>query len=221
MPENKNPLVKQLATHKLTFLIIGAFVIDLTDLPSDIHVLLKLFICSIMAYWTYTNYRLQRIALAWIFGTATVLFNPVFPLKLEKDTWDKIDLLTAITISTPMCFKLLSKLIVKISENAYLEKVLKIVWVRKVLKIVWVRKCFSIIGSLLSMILLVGLWIFLAEIWHEILNFVWPGRPKEWMNGQDDGAGCFLSLLTLMSLFSLIIWFVSRNAGTAKAAQKS
>jgi len=51
------------------------------------------------AYSAYSAYNAGKNSWAWVFGAITVLFNPIIPFYLQKDTWQLIDVLAAIVFS--------------------------------------------------------------------------------------------------------------------------
>ena len=50
------------------------------------------------AYSAYLAYEEKRNTWAWIFGIIAILFNPVIPFTFAKETWQVIDIATAIVI---------------------------------------------------------------------------------------------------------------------------
>ena len=68
----------------------------LADNPYGYYQFLRWAILVIGVYTAYTFYKQQKIAWAWIFGIMAVLFNPIFPFYLSKDTWQLIDVAAAI-----------------------------------------------------------------------------------------------------------------------------
>ena len=47
------------------------------------------------AYSAYRAYKTGKTGWAWIMGIIAVLFNPIAPFYLKRDTWQLIDLVTA------------------------------------------------------------------------------------------------------------------------------
>lgn len=64
----------------LLFALLGSF-------PSSYYVLLRFMVCVVCAYLAVTAYQRSRINWAWIFGAVAVLYNPVLPVRLQRDAW--------------------------------------------------------------------------------------------------------------------------------------
>jgi len=62
-------------------------------LPYDYYTLLRFIVCGVTAYGVYCAVEIAgKNGWAWAFGAVAVLFNPIFPIYLKKDTWAPIDL---------------------------------------------------------------------------------------------------------------------------------
>ena len=48
------------------------------------------------AYSSYDAYENKKVAWAWIFGIMAVLFNPIIPFYMSKETWQTVDLIGGI-----------------------------------------------------------------------------------------------------------------------------
>jgi len=64
--------------------------------PYDYYVLLRWFIAGSGIYIAYRFYKSNLQTWALIFGAIAFLFNPIFPIYLNKSSWVAIDLITAI-----------------------------------------------------------------------------------------------------------------------------
>jgi len=67
-----------------------------TGWPYDFYILLRwaIFISSIIVAYGFSKSKLTGWTLA--FGAIAFLFNPLFPIYLNKSSWVAIDLITAI-----------------------------------------------------------------------------------------------------------------------------
>jgi len=70
--------------------------IALDRLPYDFYTLLRFVVCGVTAYGAYLALELKRKEWMWSFGIVAVLFNPIVPIHLRKDTWAFIDVGVAI-----------------------------------------------------------------------------------------------------------------------------
>ena len=77
----------------------------LADNPYGYYQFLRWAITIIAGYSGYMAYKKQRMGWAWIFGIMGVLFNPVVPFYLSRNTWQFIDITSAIIFLISM-FKL-------------------------------------------------------------------------------------------------------------------
>ncbi|PYL77590.1 MAG: hypothetical protein DMF26_03475 [Verrucomicrobia bacterium] len=59
--------------------------------PYGFYTLLRWICCAVFAYSAFTASEKNRVARAWIFGALAVLFNPIVPIHLQRDTWQMID----------------------------------------------------------------------------------------------------------------------------------
>ncbi len=70
------------------FMLLGA----MADNPYAYYQMLRWVVCGVGAYCAYLAYEEKRNTWAWIFGVTAVLFNPIAPIYLERETWVFIDL---------------------------------------------------------------------------------------------------------------------------------
>ncbi len=72
--------------------------------------ILRFVVFATTAYVAWMAYEGQKEKWVWIFGFVAVLFNPFFPVHLDRDTWVVIDLITGIfLLATTFFFKLDAK----------------------------------------------------------------------------------------------------------------
>ena len=70
----------------------------LAEHPYGFYKILRFVVCGVTAYGAYFSKNLARIGWAWTFGIIAVLFNPLIPVHLDRDTWAIIDVIVAIVI---------------------------------------------------------------------------------------------------------------------------
>lgn len=58
---------------------------------SDFYTLLRWVCCATFAYSAVASVRRKLTAWAWIFGGLAVLFNPIAPVHLLRETWQGVD----------------------------------------------------------------------------------------------------------------------------------
>jgi hypothetical protein len=59
--------------------------------PYGFDTLLRWICCAAFAYSVFIASENKRVPLVWIFGVLAVLFNPILPVHLQRDTWQIID----------------------------------------------------------------------------------------------------------------------------------
>ena len=55
--------------------------------PDSFYTLLRWVCCAVFAYSAVTSFQMKRMLWLWIFGALAVLFNPIFPLGLDRTQW--------------------------------------------------------------------------------------------------------------------------------------
>lgn len=69
--------------------------------------LLRFVVCVVTAYMAWLAYENKKEWWVWIFGFVVVLFNPLVPIHLDRETWWIIDLITGLfLLSSVRVFKL-------------------------------------------------------------------------------------------------------------------
>lgn len=77
---------------------IGILIGGLFDHPYSYYQVLRWVVMIVGAYSAYLTYENQDTTWTWIFGWMAVLFNPIIPFTFVKDTWQIIDVATAVVI---------------------------------------------------------------------------------------------------------------------------
>lgn len=88
-------------TNVITIIKIVAVIMlfwALADNPYGYYQILRWVICGLSGYLAYSAYNEKKNAWAWIFGILAILFNPILPIYLDRDTWSVIDAITAVII---------------------------------------------------------------------------------------------------------------------------
>ena len=86
---NKN-ILTLVATGFLFYALSGG-------LPIGYFTLMRFVVSAIAIYLAYNKYEENKESLwVWAFGFIAILFNPIIPIVLKKDTWQNIDLITGI-----------------------------------------------------------------------------------------------------------------------------
>lgn len=64
--------------------------------PYAYYQLLRWVVCGVGAYTAYLSYGSGRIGWAWTFGVIAILFNPILPFYMQRETWQVVDLAAAV-----------------------------------------------------------------------------------------------------------------------------
>lgn len=77
--------------------ILGSVLLLIATLkmPYGYYTLMKLFVFGVSVYGTYKFKSTEKIFWAWTFGAITLLFNPLIPIRLDRDTWFYVDIVIA------------------------------------------------------------------------------------------------------------------------------
>ena len=55
--------------------------------PDSFYTLLRWVCCAVFAYSAVLSFQMKRLLWLWIFAVLAVLFNPIFPLGLDRTQW--------------------------------------------------------------------------------------------------------------------------------------
>lgn len=79
--------------YSLWLLPIGMLFLAFLDLPYGYYMLLRFVVCGCCGYIAYTEYLAKEKATKWviIFGGIALLFNPLIPIHLGRESWTIID----------------------------------------------------------------------------------------------------------------------------------
>ncbi len=78
-------------------LAVGVFLLGaIGTWPYAYYQLLRWVVCGVGAYSAYMAHKSGRTSWAWVFGVIAVLFNPIVPFYLARNTWQVLDLAAAV-----------------------------------------------------------------------------------------------------------------------------
>jgi hypothetical protein len=66
--------------------------------------LLRWITCGVSAYCVFLSYSLKRIPWACLFGFLSLLFNPIVPIRLDRQTWAYLDVASGIFLLVSIYF---------------------------------------------------------------------------------------------------------------------
>ena len=77
------------------FIAIALLLWALDRHPYGYYQILRWVTCAAGVYAALTAYSLQKTAWVWVLAIVAVLFNPVIPVHLSRDTWQTVDVVAA------------------------------------------------------------------------------------------------------------------------------
>jgi hypothetical protein len=63
--------------------------------PYAYYQIMRWVVCAVAVFVAYNAWTFKRAWALWMFGFVAVLFNPLVPIHMKRDTWQVIDLLAA------------------------------------------------------------------------------------------------------------------------------
>lgn len=85
--------------------------------PYGFFTLLRFVVFASSAYVAWMAYEAKKEKWVWIFGFLAVLFNPFFPIYLNRDLWSFIDVIVAV-------FMIISVFALKLGQKPLSHEVL-------------------------------------------------------------------------------------------------
>lgn len=76
----------------------GMLLLALTRQPYSYYTALRIVVCWVAGYGTFLALRTQRTRWAGTFGTEAVVFNPIWPIHLDRATWAVVDVAAAMVL---------------------------------------------------------------------------------------------------------------------------
>jgi len=101
---------KETIKYKNTASIISAvmLLVAILDLPYGYYTLLRWIVTASAIFLVWVASKLERKFWLFSMGIVAILFNPIAPIYLDKETWVVIDFIVAIVFSVSI-FKLKEK----------------------------------------------------------------------------------------------------------------
>jgi uncharacterized membrane protein len=79
----------------LKIIAIVMLFIALADNPYGYYQILRWVVAGVAGYSAYLAYKDKNKLWTWIFGIVAVLFNPIAPIYLDRETWSVINIIVA------------------------------------------------------------------------------------------------------------------------------
>ena len=72
----------------------------LADNPYGYYQILRWVIVGVTGYSAYLAYEQSKNAWTWILAITAILFNPIAPIHLDRETWSVLNIIAAAIIFT-------------------------------------------------------------------------------------------------------------------------
>lgn len=69
---------------------------------NDYSTLLNLLVCPVAAFTAHELVSCKKLGFAWFLGAIAVLFNPVFRVQLESETWQAVNFVASILLASAL-----------------------------------------------------------------------------------------------------------------------
>ena len=67
--------------------------------PYSFYTLLRWICCPVFAYSAFAAYEKNRVLCVWVFGVLAALYNPIFRVHLDRNTWIGVNWFTVAVIA--------------------------------------------------------------------------------------------------------------------------
>lgn len=68
------------------------------------YVLLRWVVCGASAFCAYLSFTLKSVPWRWLFALLAILFNPIFPIRLDRQTWAYFDVAAGLLLLASIFF---------------------------------------------------------------------------------------------------------------------
>ena len=66
--------------------------------PYAYYQIMRIVVCIAAAYGAHTAFTTDKSGWGWVLGAVAILFNPIAPIHLDKETWVVPDLIGALIL---------------------------------------------------------------------------------------------------------------------------
>lgn len=81
-----------------------ALLIGIANLPYGYYVMLRFLVCGVSVYGAYISSNINNKFWLWTLGIIALLFNPIIPIHMDKESWVVIDFITAVIMLVSIFF---------------------------------------------------------------------------------------------------------------------
>ena len=68
--------------------------------PYAYYTLLRWVCCGIFAYLAFQSFEQKKQGWTWLLGITALLYNPIFPVHLNRELWSVVNVVTIIILIT-------------------------------------------------------------------------------------------------------------------------
>lgn len=66
--------------------------------PYAYYQFLRWAVCGVTGYGAFTAHERKNVVWVWTFGVMAVVFNPIVPFYLQRETWQLLDIVAAVVL---------------------------------------------------------------------------------------------------------------------------
>lgn len=70
----------------------------------DYYMLVRVVVCAVSSYGAFLSFRRNQIGWGWCMCTVAFLFNPIFEVRLQRNTWQIVDGVAALFFFASLFF---------------------------------------------------------------------------------------------------------------------
>lgn len=102
----KEVVMKSFLTFSAIIRLIGSILLfwALGEHTYGYYSLLRYISFGVGIYLVYISMSMKQIPWAWIFGMIALIFNPLFPVRLERELWAYVDVISGIIFLASIFF---------------------------------------------------------------------------------------------------------------------
>ena len=79
-------------------ILIPMFIAATSNMPYGYYILLRVVTCASFAILFAVSLEFARKFNLWACGIFTVIYNPLIPIRFDKDTWQVVNLITVVLL---------------------------------------------------------------------------------------------------------------------------
>ncbi|MFC1871663.1 DUF6804 family protein [Chloroflexota bacterium] len=92
--------------HYIPALVVAIMLlVAVAPLPYGYYQFMRWAVCGVAIFIAYKSFTWEKHWAIWVFSAVAILFNPLFPIHLEKEIWQPIDAVCALLFGLSLLLK--------------------------------------------------------------------------------------------------------------------